>query len=458
MRRQQTGEPVWDVVFDAKGTLTSPARGDLVTELHAEGVADLFVFSHGWGTSERSARALYDVFFPLIAARAGDVPAVGPIGFVGLYWPSLWFPESGDATGPAPTGSTQAGDAGVVDVSAGTASLTGAAIAMALVPGFADPADQDAVSEIGRLIDDGVALGPAESEESRTQRILRIHEVIRTLAPTPSAGGTFEDAGETALLGSDDPVHAYQLAAQAFGSAPPASSTQGVGDWFRNAINGAKDAVRVLSYTIMKARAGDVGHDGLGPMLAELHREVPGLNVHLIGHSFGARLVSFALSGVGTPDESPVGSLLLVQGAFSHWAFAQATDNPFDKAGALNAFADRVHGPLVSTFTPFDWAVGVWYPRASFLAQQDISADVAGRWGGMGTDGFQAVSPVGDKVMPALGGTDYGFVPGSFYRVDARNVINDTTNQPFSGAHSDIGKFPVAELALAAAAAAANRS
>jgi len=50
--------------------------------------------------------------------------------------------------------------------------------------------------------------------------------------------------------------------------------------------------------------------------------------VHLIGHSFGARLVSFALSGVGAPAASPVASLLLLQGAFSHWSFAHAQDTP----------------------------------------------------------------------------------------------------------------------------------
>jgi hypothetical protein len=56
--------------------------------------------------------------------------------------------------------------------------------------------------------------------------------------------------------------------------------------------------------------------------------------------------------------------------------------------------------------------------------------------------------------MPAGGGTDYGFTAGSFYRIDARNVINDTEGQPFSGAHSDIRKRPVAQLAVAAASAA----
>jgi hypothetical protein len=71
----------------------------------------------------------------------------------------------------------------------------------------------------------------------------------------------------------------------------------------------------------------------------------------------------------------------------------------------------------------------------------------------MGSDGFQAVKPAEDRAMPAQGGTSYDLAPGTFYRIDAASVINDTKNEPFSGAHSDIKKLPVAQLAAAAAAA-----
>jgi hypothetical protein len=341
-----------------------------------------------------------------------------------------------------------------VDLSAGTAALSGADIASALRTGFADPAQQDAITQIGQLIDEGeAAAGSAESDDAKQQRLQQIDQLIKSLMPPPSPDGEFEDSGETALLLSDDPATDYQAAADAFGTAAPAGSQQGIGDWFGKAINGAKDVLRVFSYNTMKARAGTVGRNGLGPLLATLHAQSPAVRVHLIGHSFGARLVSFALSGVGAPAASPVASLLLVQGAFSHWSFAHAQDNPFGSPGALNAYADRVHGPLAATHTVYDWAVGVWYPKASFLAQQDTEAAVADRWGGMGADGFQAVKPSEDKAMPAQGGTSYGFAPGTFYRVDAASVINNTAGEPFAGAHSDIKKPQVAQLAAAAAAA-----
>ena len=449
-----TGEPVWDLQFNEDGKLTSPAHGSFLAEVAAAGVTDLFVFSHGWGTSQNSARQLYNTMFPLIRTAAHGLPGIGTVGFAGIYWPSLWFPPTPKATPPPAAGAQQADAGAVVDLSAGTAELSGADIAAALQPGFADPAQAAAITQIGQLIDDGESpAGAAESDDAKQQRLEQISQLIKSLTPPPAPDGEFEDAGETALLLSDDPAADYQAAADAFGSTPSAGAQQGLGDWFGKAIGGAKDVLRVFSYNTMKARAGTVGRNGLGPLLAALHAQSPAVRVHLIGHSFGARLVSFALSGVGGPASSPVASLLLLQGAFSHWSFAHAQDNPFGSPGALNAYADRVHGPLVATHTVYDWAVGVWYPKASFLAHQDAAAAVADRWGGMGSDGFQAVKPAEDRAMPAQGGTSYGLAPGTFYRIDAASVINDTTNESFSGAHSDIKKLPVAQLAAAAAAA-----
>ena len=54
----------------------------------------------------------------------------------------------------------------------------------------------------------------------------------------------------------------------------------------------------------MKNRAGTVGRNGLGPLLGRLPA---GVRVHLVGHSFGARLVSFALAGLPAGARRPCG-------------------------------------------------------------------------------------------------------------------------------------------------------
>lgn len=452
MQRLATGEPMWDLVFDEAGQLTAPTRAAFLDEIATENVTDLFVFSHGWGTSVGSARDLYNTVFLLIRQAAQGAVGIDRPGFVGIYWPSLWFPDT-PATAPTPTGAPQAGVTGLQNESAGTAALSGGEIAESLQSGFSDPGQQQTVRDLGRLIDEGVAaVGTGETDDIKEQRLHDINSLLRTLLP-PEPEGEYEDQGETTLLLTDDPKRDYQATAEAFGSAPPGSSAEGIGDWFAKAINGAKDVLRVFSYNVMKARAGDIGRAGLGPLLGDLHRQTDPVRVHLIGHSFGARLVSFALAGISNPAESPVASLLLIQGAFSHWSFAHAEDNPFGSPGALNVYADRVHGPLIATYSMYDWAVGRWYPKASFLSGQDAQAVVAGRWDGMGADGYQAVNPTADRVMPEDGRLDYQFAPGTFYRVDAVNVINNTDGQPFAGAHSDICKPAIAELAVAAARA-----
>ena len=122
---------MWDLQFDENGQLTSPAQGDFLAEVAAAGVTDLFAFSHGWGTSQDSARGLYDQMFPLIRDAAHGLPGLGSSGFAGIYWPSLWFPPT-PATPPPAAGAQQADSGALVGLSAGTAALSGADIASAL--------------------------------------------------------------------------------------------------------------------------------------------------------------------------------------------------------------------------------------------------------------------------------------------------------------------------------------
>jgi pimeloyl-ACP methyl ester carboxylesterase len=177
-------------------------------------------------------------------------------------------------------------------------------------------------------------------------------------------------------------------------------------------------------------------------MIGQLAVANAGIRVHLMGHSFGARLVSFALSGLppaATGANSPVRSLLLIQGAFSHYSFANPVPNFLVTGpGALSAFAGNINGPLLATFSAADRACGWWYPAASMLAHQDAESvdDLATQCGAMGHDGYQQ-SPPGTIVTLAAQGTEYNFQPGRFYLLDANAVICANLSA-FSGAHSDI--------------------
>jgi hypothetical protein len=199
----------------------------------------------------------------------------------------------------------------------------------------------------------------------------------------------------------------------------------------------------------MKKRAGAVGRQGLGPLLGRIHQADPEVRIHLLGHSFGARLVSFALAGLPDPANSPVKSLYLLQGAFSHFAFADALPTDRSRGGALKGMAARVDGPLVASFSVHDLAVGKLYPLASLTARDDAAGleDQLFRWGGIGHDGAQAV----DATVATLGpvGTGYPFQRGRFVNLDGNAIVN--RGGPPAGAHSDVFHPELVWAGLAAA-------
>jgi pimeloyl-ACP methyl ester carboxylesterase len=202
---------------------------------------------------------------------------------------------------------------------------------------------------------------------------------------------------------------------------------------------GAREAARALTYWTMKERAGVVGKRGLGPLVAALHDVAGELRIHLIGHSFGARLVSFALAGLPASAKgtrSPVKSLVLLQGAFSHFAFADALPHDRRRGGALKGMAVRVDGPILVTHSRKDTAVFDFYPKASFLQRQDAAAigRRISRWGAMGGFGAQAVNAT-DLQFENVGAR-YRFAAGRFFNLDGNNLI--VKGGPPSGAHSDI--------------------
>jgi hypothetical protein len=217
--------------------------------------------------------------------------------------------------------------------------------------------------------------------------------------------------------------------------------TAGIGDKLGGLLNGAKEALRVATYWEMKGRAGVVGRKGLGPLLGRLPA---GLRVHLIGHSFGARLVSYA---IGAPQ---VKSVTLLQGAFSHFAFCKPL--PFDagRNGALGGQQQKVDGPVTVCFSSHDDAVGRFYPLASLAKRDDTAAGhgLLWRWGGMGADGAQDLDAVGEGLRAAGSGTPYKFARNRILNIDASQIVR-TGGAP-SGAHSDIVHPELAWVVLAA--------
>jgi len=411
------GLPYWEIRFDEKGQLADD--GQLPAQLPDRHLSDLFVFCHGWNNSLASARDLCQEMFFLLSQQV-DEHAVGrPVGTVGVFWPSLVFPED-DPTAPPVT------------------PPTGEQLAQALAPAFL-PQQQQALNKIGELLD----TKPADSAKLR-----EAHGLIRSLVSSPNLDAT-EDSGEKTIL--------TQPTAAVFGHFAGMSKTredaQGLPDVFNHLWDGAREALRVASYYEMKNRAGVIGQTGLGPLISRLVSAGAGPRLHLLGHSFGARLAAFALSGLPTNRQgtaSPVKSLTLIQGAFSHFTFARPMPIDTARNGALAGARAWVDGPLLATFSAADRALGWWYPTASLLSHSDSESaqDLTYRWGAMGHDGYQQPDATEIVLQPA--GKPYTFGKTRFYRLNSDAVIA-ADQSPISGAHSDI-RHPEVVWALLAAA------
>ena len=224
----------------------------------------------------------------------------------------------------------------------------------------------------------------------------------------------------------------------------PAGGAAGLGDFFSGMKAGAFRLLNLFTYYEMKKRAGLVGRSGVRVVLLQVHQRLPGLKLHLIGHSFGGRLVTSATDAIGPEVRSA--TLTLLQAAYSHNGLADKFDGRHDGAFRQVMAQQKVTGPILITHTKNDLAVGIAYPLASRLSGDVASAlgDQDDPYGGLGRNGAQHTPEVDpnaaflDRV-----GTRYPFAAGKVYNLNADEFIKG---------HSDIAKDEVAFALLTAVA------
>jgi len=200
-----------------------------------------------------------------------------------------------------------------------------------------------------------------------------------------------------------------------------AGESQGGAAGLTDIFSGFKAAaMNVLNYTTyyeMKRRAGTVGKNGVARLIDELASQVE--RIHLVGHSFGGRVVTSAAAN-STTDK--IRSMTLLQTAFSHNGFSRRMN------GFFRAVVDqkRVNGPILVTHTRNDKAVGLAYPLASRINGDKRAAfgDENDVFGGIGRNGAQQMEG-GETVsgrLLAVGGM-YRFEAGKFFNLEASDFI-----------------------------------
>lgn len=393
--------PIFEVQFDKDANLVTPSQETaIVIALTAPGstFTDVVVMSHGWNNDMDEARTLYRDFFraleQVFPAAAGSTLAVG------LLWPSKKFAEADLIPGgSASADSDPVADRILLDRLQDLKNVFGDAQAdealdqmKALVPGLAaDPNKQNQfVSLMGAILD------------RHTDPAQRTHD-----EGTTTVSARVQDKGGASMLKSFSLPIMQKVKPGAGGAAGLGGAAAGLGDFFSSIKAGALRLLNLGTYYVMKDRAGKIGRDAVNPLLKRIQDAVPGtLKFHLVGHSFGGRLVTAAVDG---PQALRVRTLLLLQAAYSHNGLALNFQG--NQSGFFHAVVDnhKVSGPILITHSRNDRAVGLAYPLAARLNGDDAAGigDANDRFGGMGASGAQHVDKADIPLLPVGGAYDF---------------------------------------------------
>lgn len=403
------------------------------------GITDVFLLSHGWNSDTEGAIRQYDAWVSTTrSTRPSDIGRPFRPLIIGVHWPSkAWGDDTiiaGQPGGMLGEESAPSPDAITVDdaVDKYASILTDT------------PRTRAALRTIFEAVTDH---GNDEHLPDDVQAAYRMLSRELQLGDVPDEDHAPADQW--------DPEKAFQHALDDTAKLADAPGEEGLlGGGFN--LDRIRDAIlapfRQLSFWTMKARALTFGENGAALLLRGLQDAADeNVRFHLMGHSFGCIVVSAAVAGAkGSPAARPVDSLFLVQGALSLWAYARAVPDEVEPGHFHRIVREEmVSGPIVTTRSTFDYAVGRFYPLGAGIAGQVLLGDLP-RYGGLGAFGIQGLDDAADAAIGDEN-TDYGFRPGGVYNIDASTVISRVRGA--GGAHSDITHPAVAALAWQAALA-----
>jgi predicted alpha/beta hydrolase family esterase len=411
------GIPYLAACFDKDGAALNKQAVNL-----PNGTTDVIVVSHGWNNTQEQAEEFYTELFNNFAVVGSDHLQNKKVSIVGVIWPSKRFT---DVVNAAVAEQSRGGGAGLRSSSTAADETIRAKLdviatmfdkkaakkitaAKNQIPKLESDlaARQKFVDELRSLLDDSAA-----NEEDNSALFFKLDGAVmleKLKMPTPAVSSGGGGGGGAASVGT------RPKARQEGGAA-------GLGDIFSGIKAGAIRFLNYMAYYEMKKRAGTVGQKGVAPMLDRLANDAQ--RIHLVGHSFGCRVVT-AAAAASTTDK--LQSMTLLQAAFSHNGFSKSM-NGFFRSVVDN---HRIKGPIVLTYTPNDRAVGIAYPVASRLAGTVASAfgDANDKFGGLGRNGAQKMEPgevvqAVDQLLAVGGG--YSWQSGRFHNLESSKYIVD---------------------------------
>ena len=436
--------PAFEIFYDTNGKLVDPsAEADLLSWLTGAAgaeVTDLILISHGWNNNIPEARLLYTKFFTVMNEVQGSqhVATARNFAIAAVFWPSKRFALPGDISGGA----------------------------AALPPTEAQQLNDQLEQLKGAVADDPAAVAKIEmaqkqvpfleqSPEAQDEFVAALMSIVPAPGASPDEGvdGSIATAKAGAVSGN---VVLSRLAAPTLSdfflpADDDGGHAAGLNDLLGGITAGANNLANLTTYYIMKERAGTIGTTGVLQTILKIQAARPALVVHLVGHSFGGRLVTAAANAL--PATNPVATMLLLEAAYSHYGFARN----WDGEGSDGTFrsvvsAPKVKGNILITHSVNDTAVGLAYPFASSIKGQvaaslftDVASDVMGgpedKFGGIGRNGARETPEAFDDTLKATGAT-YSVLPAN---KSIRNLNGDgPIPQPTISSHSDVAKPEIA--------------
>jgi hypothetical protein len=425
--------------FDENGALVdNNALAALDALLAQSGVEDLVVISHGWKNSKQDATALYGTLWKnACAALTKKDPK--KIAVCGILWPAKAYSTDFDDAAAEASASGRTLGAGT---SVEPRDMTAAEFA-AVLADFKDVFGERAAATINAAHDAATRI-----DSTSADRLFASAKTATNANAIPKQDSELhKDARLLVSPGNPADILIGLAAPPAMEASPGLGGTKGLGDAIGTLFHGPRAAVarflNQLTYFEMKKRAGIVGAALGSSALPALHP--PHLvQLHLIGHSFGARLVTAAAAGLPSTMPLRFFSLTLLQGAFSHNALAKVVE-----AATPGAFANvigRPDGPISITHTHNDRACTFWYALASRFSRDTTTkfGDKDDAFGAMGANGAQKLAA--DVLAPTVSGQAFAPQRKKVNRFLADAYVVKTND---SDAHNNVTNATVGRLVAA---------
>jgi hypothetical protein len=421
--------PYVSIQFTKEGKVFLPKGSEaLHMMLHDGKITDLLVLAHGWNNNMVEAQKLYrDIMRctrAVLNTPFGKTHEERRFGVLGILWPSKKFTDLAQIPG---------GSAALANP-----LLESLKLQLEELRDWFD--EEKSRSDFDKLIDD------LPFFEDKTTRRSEFVKTIQSLLPS-TFGQDTHDTTDTAPLKTLSPETIIERLSLLIplteeGTVQAVDTGQATGGFGETVLNAARNLLNLFTYYQMKERASVIGFSGVATTLREVRSAFPQVRQHLLGHSFGARLLTAATMGQSEEISIKPESLFLVQAAFSHYGFSKEYE--LGKSGFFRDVIERnlVSGPILITHTRADLGVGLAYPMASILSGVTASmlGDKNDRYGGLGSNGAQKTPEAEDRVLEKVG-IPYNFEQGKIYNLCADGVIRG---------HTDIAHNEVAHAFLSA--------